>query len=78
MLSSSWIRSTITSFPQNPNGYQRANTYHSIFSAEASRHESRLQLDFKRFDLRTWSNPDFYWSSGQRAAFAESWLAYGP
>ena len=51
------------------------NTYHSIFS-DLSAYENRIQFDFHRFDLKEWSNPKFDWSTGQRAALVESWLAF--
>jgi hypothetical protein len=51
-------------------------SYHSIF--EDKDFSKDLQLDFARYHLAEWGDPNFEWPEGNRAELSVGWVAYDP
>lgn len=52
------------------------DTYHSIFSDDASLRLDGVQLDLTRLDLAAWRKPEHHWPEHTRAALADGWVAF--
>jgi hypothetical protein len=52
------------------------DTYHSIFTADASAVCDGLELDCLRLDFRQWTSSDFEWPEGRKAELSQGWLAF--
>lgn len=55
---------------------QRDDTFHSIFSGDASLDAEGLQLDLHRLDLAVWRDPARTWPEAMRAELSTGWMAF--
>lgn len=52
------------------------DTFYSIFDERYL--EKGLPVDFARFSLAQWADPDFVWPEERRAELSSGWIAYDP
>lgn len=52
------------------------DTFHSIFTEDADLQSVGIQLDFQRFDLQRWREPDHEWPEPIRAELAAGWATF--
>lgn len=51
-------------------------SFHSIFSDAPAVQETGIQLDFSRYDLAEWTDPNFTWPEPVRGGLHAGWIAF--